>query len=96
MTRKQTYLLVRLVAFTVFVAAATLLPRGVPAALLVVLAGVAAVVSSLWANAGGPGERAGARPQNRYFDSVVPPQGDWPPYEVPAEPQATLRPPQTS
>jgi hypothetical protein len=99
-TRKRTYLLVRLGAFTVLVAAATLLPRGVPAALLVVAAGVVAVVSSLWANAGGPGERAGARPQDRWFDSVMPPQGDWPPYEEPAEPaptsQATLRPPQAS
>lgn len=91
--------MVRLVAFTVFVTAATLLPRGVPAALLVVAAGVAAVVSSLWANAGGPGERAGARPQDRFFDSVTPPQGDWPPYDPSlgtADDQATLRPPPAS
>ena len=73
----------RLAAATVFVLAATVLPRGVPAALLVVVAGVVAVLSSLWANAGGPGEQAGARPQNRFFDSVVPPQGDWPPYDDP-------------
>lgn len=98
MTRKRTYLLVRLAAFTVFVAAAMLLPRGVPAALLVVAAGIAAVLSSLWANAGGPGERAGARPQDRFFDSVTAPQGDWPPYEEPVqEPdEATLRPPPAS
>ena len=100
MTRKQTYLLVRLVAFVVFVAAATVLPRGVPAALVIVAAGVVAVVSSLWANAGGPGERAGARPQDRWLDSVTPPQGDWPPYvvppEQPAEGEATLRPPAAS
>lgn len=87
----------RLVAAVVFVLAATVLPRGVPAALLVVAAGVVAVVSSLWANAGGPGERAGARPQDRWFDSVSPPQGDWPPYEPDViPPEATLRPPTAS
>lgn len=96
MTRKRTYLLVRLAAFTVFVAAATVMPRGVPAALLVVAAGIAAVVSSLWANAGGPGERAGARPQDRFFDSVTPPQGDWPPYDASEPDQATVRPPPAS
>lgn len=97
MRRKRTYLLVRLVAAAVFVVAATVLPRGVPAALLVVAAGVVAVVSSLWANAGGPGERAGARPQDRWFDSVAPPQGDWPPYEPDAgSSEATLRPPTAS
>ena len=98
MTRRQvTYLIVRVSAGVLFVLAATVLPRGVPAALLVVLAGVVAVVSSLWANAGGPGERAGARPQDRWFDSLRPPQGDWPPYvaEVPA-PEATSRPPAAS
>lgn len=75
----------RLAAFAVLIGAALALPRGVPAALLVVLAGVVAVLSCLWANAGGPGERAGARPQNRWFDSVMPPQGDWPPYDDVAE-----------
>lgn len=97
MRRKRTYLLVRLAAATVFVLAATVLPRGVPAALLVVAAGVVAVVSSLWANAGGPGERAGARPQDRWFDSVAPPQGDWPPYDPDGDSsEATLRPPTAS
>jgi hypothetical protein len=96
-TRKRSYLLARLGAFTVLVAAATLLPRGVPAALLVVAAGVVAVGSSLWANAGGPGERAGARPQDRWFDSVMPPQGDWPPYdEAAGQREATQRTPPAS
>lgn len=76
----RVYLLVRLVAVVAFLVGVTVLPHGVPAALLVVAAGVAAVFSSLWSNAGGPGERAGAREQNRWFDSVTPPQGDWPPY----------------
>ena len=102
MRRQRTYLALRLGAGAVFVLAATVLPRGIPAALLVLAAGVVAVASSFGVNAGGPGERAGARPQDRWFDSVTPPQGDWPPYEPhePQEaadpPQATLRPPQAS
>ncbi len=75
-------MLVRLVAGVAFLVGAVVLPHGVPAALLVVAAGVAAVLSSLWSMAGGPGERAGARSQDRWFDSVSPPQGDWPPYEA--------------
>ena len=77
----RVYLVVRLAAVVVFLFAAVVLQRGILAAVLVVLAGVAAVLSSLWSNAGGPGERAGAREQNRWFDSITPPQGDWPPYE---------------
>ena len=74
-------MLVRIVAGIAFLVGAVVLPHGVPAALVVVAAGVAAVLSSLWSMAGGPGERAGARQQDRWFDSVSPPQGDWPPYE---------------
>lgn len=81
-SRKRTYLVVRLVAAVAFVVG-VLLPHGVPSAVLVMGAGIAAVLSSLWSNAGGPGETAGARAQNRWFDSVSPPQGDWPPYEAP-------------
>ena len=80
-SRKRVYLLVRLGALVLFLVGALALPHGVPAALVVVLAGLVAVVSSLWSNAGGPGERAGAREQDRWFDSIMPPQGDWPPYE---------------
>ena len=88
-SRLRVYLLVRLVAVIAFLLGALVLPHGVPAALLVVAAGVVAVFSSLWSNAGGPGERSGAREQNRWFDSITPPQGDWPPYpptEQPARP----------
>ncbi len=88
----RVYLVVRLLAVVGFLVGALALPHGVPAALLVVAAGLAAVLSSLWSNAGGPGERAGAREQNRWFDSVTPPQGDWPPYApgpaAPPEPGA--------
>ena len=80
-SRVRIYLAVRVAAAVAFVLGATLLPRGVPAALVVVGAGLAAVMTCFGTNAGGPGERAGARPQDRYFDSIVPPQGDWPPYD---------------
>ena len=80
-SRVVTYLVVRVGAGVAFVLAATVLPRGIPAALVIVAAGLAAVVTCFGTNAGGPGERAGARPQDRYFDSLMPPQGDWPPYD---------------
>lgn len=80
-SRVVTYLAVRVSAGVAFVLAATVLPRGIPAALVIVAAGLAAVVTCFGTNAGGPGERAGARPQDRYFDSLMPPQGDWPPYD---------------
>lgn len=79
--RKVAYLSVRAAAALVFVLAATVLPPGLPAGLLVLAAGAGAVLSCLWANAGGPGEQAGARPQDRWFDSVRAPQGQWPPYD---------------
>ena len=80
-SRTRTYLVIRITAAIAFVLAATVLPHGVPAALVVVVAGIAAVMTCFGTNAGGPGERAGARPQDRYFDSILPPQGDWPPYD---------------
>ena len=80
-SRFVTYLVLRLVAAAAFILAATVLPRGIPAALVIVLAGLVAVLTCFGTNAGGPGERAGARPQDRYFDSLMPPQGDWPPYD---------------
>lgn len=100
MSRRQgTYLLIRLGAACVFLGAATLMPRGLPAALLILAAGIAAVLSCVGINAGGPGEQWGARPQDRWFDSLRAPQGEWPPFEAPAaapSPEATTRPPATS
>lgn len=84
-SRFAVYLAVRVASAVAFVLAATVLPRGVPAALVVMVAGIAAVLTCFGTNAGGPGERAGARPQDRYFDSILPPQGDWPPYDPSAE-----------
>ena len=86
MTRSRlgVYLAVRLLCGVAFVLAALVLPRGIPAALVIVIAGVVAVMTCFGTNAGGPGERAGARPQDRWFDAHMAPQGDWPPYD-PAE-----------
>lgn len=83
-SRVAVYVTIRLVAGLAFILAATVLPKGVPAALVVVVAGVAAVMTCFGTNAGGAGERAGARPQDRWFDQHMAPQGDWPPYEVSA------------
>ena len=80
-SRVRVYLVVRVLAVIAFLLGITVLPHGVPAGLVVIGAGLAAVLSSLWSNAGGPGERAGSRMQDRWFDSVMPPQGDWPPYD---------------
>ena len=79
-SRVRTYLTLRLVAAGAFLFA-VVLPPGLPAALLVLGAGVLAVATCFGVNAGGPGERAGARPQDRWFDAQSAPQGDWPPYD---------------
>jgi hypothetical protein len=78
--RQKTYLALRGAAALVFVLAAVVLPRGAPAGVLAMAAGLVAVMTCLGTNAGGPGERAGAVAQDRWFDSVRPPQGDWPPF----------------
>jgi hypothetical protein len=100
MSRRQgTYLAVRFGAAVVFLVAATLMPRGVTAGLVIMAAGIVAVLSCVGINAGGPGEQWGARPQDRWFDSLRAPQGDWPPYEAPTtapSPEATVRPPAAS
>lgn len=79
--RQKTYLLLRAGAVLMLVLGAFVLPQGVPAALLVMAAGLVAVMACIGVNAGGPGERAGAALQDRWFESVRPPQGDWPPFE---------------
>ncbi len=92
--RHSTYFVLRAVAGLAFVLAATVMPRGIPAALVILVAGLVAVGTSLGTNAGGPGERAGARPQDRYFDALRAPQGQWPPYDSGdgGGPEATPRP----
>ena len=89
-TRQKAYFGVRAVAFVAFVVGALVLPRGVPSALLVMAAGMTAVMTCFGTNAGGPGERAGAAPQDRWFEQVRAPQGDWPPYVAARAEQARL------
>jgi hypothetical protein len=79
--RQKTYLVVRCGAALVFVLAALLMPPGLGAGLVIMTAGVVAVLTCIGSLAGGPGEQAGARPQNRAFQQMRAPQGDWPPYE---------------
>lgn len=76
----MTYLLLRAGAAAVLVLGALVLPPGVPAGLMVMAAGVIAVLACIGVNAGGPGERAGQVRSDRYYDSIRAPQGDWPPF----------------
>lgn len=60
---------------------ATVVPHGLAAALLCIGCGLLAVLTCVGVMAGGPGERAGSRPQQRAYDRVRAPQGEWPPYD---------------
>jgi len=81
MSRQKTYLVVRGSGAALFVFSSTVLPRGVPAAMLAMTGGVIALLTCLGVNAGGPGERAGAQLEHMHLEKVRPPQGDWPPYD---------------
>ena len=78
--RRVTYFSLRAGALVAFVSSATIMPRGGAAAAVCIGAGTVAVLAGIGVNAGGPGERAGARRQLDYYESVRPPQGDWPPF----------------
>lgn len=84
--RQRAYLGIRLGAAVLFLVAVSVVPPGVPAGLMVMAAGLVAVLSCVGVNAGAVGEQAGAREQNRWFDSVRAPQGEWPPYAEAEEP----------
>jgi hypothetical protein len=92
--RQKTYLAVRGAAALAFLLSVAVLPRGVPAGMLAMAAGLVAVLTCFGTNAGGPGERAGSAPQDRWFDSIRAPQGEWPPYSAgpPAGPAAVSPP----
>ena len=79
--RQITYFSLRAGATCAFILAAFVLHRGPVAALLAISAGVVAVLSGIGANAGGPGEQAGARRQMDHYEQVRAPQGDWPPFD---------------
>lgn len=79
--RKVTYLTIRAAAVTAFLVSSLVMPRGGAAAAVCLTAGAVAVLAGIGVNAGGPGERAGARTVSDYYASIRPPQGDWPPFD---------------
>jgi len=79
--RQKTYLALRGSGAAMFIFASTVLPRGVPAAIVAITGGVIALLTCIGVNAGGPGERAGAHLEHMNLEKVRPPQGDWPPYD---------------
>jgi hypothetical protein len=78
--RQKAYFAFRGSSAGVFLLSATVLPRGLPAVLGCVVAGMGGILTCIGVNAGGPGERAGAQGQYARYDAVQPPQGDWPPF----------------
>lgn len=79
--RQKAYLSVRGSAAGLFVLAVTVLPHGPLAGITAIVAGIGGLLTCIGVNAGGPGERAGARVQAVRYRKVRPPQGDWPPYD---------------
>ncbi len=79
--RKVAYFTLRGVALVAFLLAAFVMPRGGAAGAVVMGAGLVAVLSGIGVNAGGPGERAGARTTSDYFSAISAPQGEWPPFD---------------
>lgn len=81
MSRRQlAYGALRGGALVLFVLSAAVLPRGAPAVTGCITAGIVAILSCVGVNAGGPGERAGARAEQVRYERTRAPQGDWPPF----------------
>lgn len=78
-SRKTAYFTLRGLA-ALGVVGASLLPSGLPAALLCIGCGLLAVLTCVGVNAGAAGEQAGSRAQARAYDRLRAPVGDWPPY----------------
>ncbi len=78
--REVAYFSLRGLAALGVLLSATVLPHGLPAALVCIGSGLLAVLTCVGVNAGGPGEYASTAPQQRAYDRVRPPQGDWPPF----------------
>lgn len=79
--RQKAYLTIRSSAVLAFVMSWAVMPSGVLAGVVAIAAGLVGMLTCIGVNAGGPGERAGARVQDQQLHQVRPPQGDWPPYE---------------
>lgn len=82
MTRRQkAYFAFRGSSAGIFLLSATVLPRGAPAVIGCIVAGMGGVLTCIGVNAGGPGEQAGARAERVVYDKTRAPQGDWPPFD---------------
>ena len=79
--RQKAYVAFRGSSAGVFLLSATVLPRGAPAVIGCLVAGMGGILTCIGINAGGPGERAGARREQDAYDKIRAPQGDWPPYD---------------
>jgi hypothetical protein len=79
--RAKAYFGIRGVALVAFVMSWAVLPPGGLAAGVAIAAGIAGILTCIGVNAGGPGEQAGARLQMDHYESIRPPQGDWPPFD---------------
>jgi len=79
--RQQAYFAFRGSSAGIFLISATLLPRGAPAVIGCLVAGMGGLLTCFAVNAGGPGERAGARAEKVVYDRTRAPQGDWPPFD---------------
>lgn len=82
MTRRQkAYFAFRGSSAGLFLLSATVLPRGAPAVIGCLIAGMGGILTCLGVNAGGPGEQAGARVETAHYETIRAPQGDWPPFD---------------
>jgi hypothetical protein len=79
--RQKAYFLIRGGAVVAFVLSWSVMPPGGLAAAVAIAAGMVGILTCIGVNAGGPGERAGARAEGAHLERMRPPQGDWPPYE---------------
>jgi hypothetical protein len=77
--RQQGYFAFRGSSALVFLLSATVL-HGSLAAIGCMVAGMGGLLSCIGANAGGPGEQAGAAAEKVVYDRSRAPQGDWPPF----------------
>ena len=79
-SRQKAYFGVRALALVCFCIAALAMPSGVPAGIVAGAAGMVGLLTCIGVNAGGPGERAGAREEGVRYERARAPQGEWPPY----------------
>jgi len=78
--REKAYFAIRGGSALLFLLAVAVVPRGAPAVIACIVAGLGGVLSCIGVNAGGPGEQAGARAEHVRYEQTRAPQGDWPPF----------------